>query len=40
MFGSSFPIVKLKASMAIDQTNFPVRKWKEIFGGIRNDGLH
>jgi hypothetical protein len=39
MFGASFSIVKLKESMAIDRTGSNT-KWKEIFGGVRNDGLH
>ena len=37
MFGDSFSIVKLKESVAIERTAFPVRKRKEIFGDIRND---
>jgi len=39
MFGASFSILKLKESMAIDRTGSNT-KWKEIFGGVRNDGLH
>ena len=40
MFGASFSIVKLKESVAIDRKAFPVHKGKEIFGGIKNDGLY
>jgi len=39
MAGASFSIVKLKESMAIDQTLSSTKR-KEIFGGIRNDGLY
>jgi hypothetical protein len=40
MFGASYSIVKLKESVAIGRAAFPERKRKEIFGGIRNDGLY